>query len=182
MGRLIATDIASLDGYINDEQGLFDWAEPDVEVHSFVNDLERSFGTLLYGRRLYEVMRYWETAEGPAVEREYAEAWRDADKIVYSTTLTEPSTSRTRIERTFDPEAVRKLKETTDRDLASGGPTLAAHAFRAGLVDELRVFLSPVLVGGGTRFSPDRHRVDLTLSEQRHFGNGVVYLRYQVKS
>jgi dihydrofolate reductase len=185
MGRLISTHIASFDGYINDEQGKFDWSEPDPEVHQFVNDLERPVGTHLYGRRLYEVMSYWETAleqpGTPEVEQDYARVWQSADKIVYSTTLESPSTARTRIERTFDPAAVRELKETSDRDLSIGGPGLAAHAFRAGLVDEIRVLFSPVIVGGGTRFLPDRIRLNLELTDERRFPNGVVYLAYRVR-
>jgi dihydrofolate reductase len=184
MGRLISTHIASLDGYINDEQGRFDWSEPDEEVHAFVNDLERPIGTYLYGRRLYEVMTYWETAldqpDAHEVEQDYARLWQAAEKVVYSTTLAEPSTARTRIERTFDPSAVRRLKEESDRDLTVGGPGLAAHALRAGLVDEIRVLFSPVVVGAGTRFLPDRVRVNLELTDERRFPNGVVYLAYQV--
>ena len=186
MGRLISTTIASLDGYINDEQGKFDWSEPDTEVHAFVNDLERPIGTYLYGRRLYDVMTYWETAheqaDSPAVELDYARLWQAADKIVYSTTLAEPSSARTRIERSFDAEAVRALKESSDRDLTIGGAGLAAHALRAGLIDEIRVFFSPVIVGGGTRFLPDRVRLDLELTDERRFTNGVVYLAYRVTS
>jgi dihydrofolate reductase len=186
MGRLICTDIASLDGYINDEQGRFDWSAPDAEVHAFVNDLERPIGTYLYGRRLYEVMQYWETAhEQPdpdPIELDYARLWQAADKIVYSSTLAAPSSARTRIEKAFDPDAVRRLKETSDRDLTIGGATLAAHALRAGLVDEIRLLLSPVIVGGGTRALPDGVRLDLELTDQRRFGNGVVYVAYRVKN
>lgn len=185
MGKLICTDIASLDGYINDEQGKFDWSEPDHEVHQFVNDLERPIGTHLYGRRLYEVMTYWETAlEQPGaseVAQDFARIWQAADKIVYSTTLTEPSTARTRIERTFDPEAVRALKESSASDIIIGGPGLASHALRAGLVDEIRVLFSPVIIGGGTRFLADRVRIDLELTDERRFPNGVVYLAYNVR-
>ncbi|WP_436519958.1 dihydrofolate reductase family protein [Actinoplanes sp. HUAS TT8] len=183
MARLICTGITSLDGYINDEQGNFDWSVPDEEVHSFVNDLERPIGTYLYGRRLYEVMRFWEDAQvrpdsSPAAI-DYAQLWRAAEKIVYSTTLEAATTARTRIERSFDPKAVQALKDAADRDLSVGGPHLAAHAFRAGLVDEVQLFVSPVVVGGGTRFLPSGVRLDLKLAEQRRFANGVVYLRYQ---
>ncbi|GAA2710663.1 MULTISPECIES: dihydrofolate reductase family protein [Actinoplanes] len=183
MARLICTGITSLDGYITDEQGEFDWSEPDEEVHAFVNDLERSIGTYLYGRRLYEVMRYWEDAHthpgSPAVELDYARLWQAADKIVYSTSLETVTTARTRIERVFDPKVVQALKDTADRDLSIGGPHLAAHAFRAALVDEVQLFISPVAVGGGTRFLPSGVRLDLRLAEQRRFTNGVVYLRYR---
>lgn len=182
MARLICTGITSLDGYINDEQGNFDWSAPDEEVHAFVNDLERPIGTYLYGRRLYEVMRFWEDAHtqpdaGP-VFLDYAQLWQAAEKIVYSSSLEAATTARTRVERTFDPKAVQALKDTADRDLSVGGPHLAAHAFRAGLVDEVQLFISPVAVGGGTRFLPDGVRLDLKLVEQQRFANGVVYLRY----
>jgi dihydrofolate reductase len=184
VAQLICTALASLDGYIADENGNFDWAAPDEEVHAFVNDLERPIGTYLYGRRLYEVMRYWETAhtepDQSPVALDYANVWQRADKIVYSTTLESVTSARTRIERTFDPQAVRAMKEAADRDLSIGGPTLAAHAFRAGLVDEIGLFLSPVVVGGGRRFLPDNPRLNLELMEERRFGNGVVYLRYRV--
>jgi len=184
MGRLICTEIMSLDGYVNDEHGRFDWSAPDAEVHQFVNDLERPIGTYLYGRRLYEVMKYWETAhEQPdqtAVELDYARLWQAAEKVVYSSTLTTIESARTRIERTFDPDALRAVKEESGGDLTIGGPTLAAHAFRAGLIDEVRLFLSPVIVGGGTRGLPDRVRADLSLAEERRFAGGVVYLRYAV--
>ena len=182
MGRLICTEIMSLDGYINDEDGKFDWSEPDPEVHQFVNDLERPIGTYLLGRRLYEVMKYWETAhEQPDVdeaELDYARVWQAAQKIVYSSTLTTIDSARTRIERSFDPDAVRALKE--HGDISIGGPTLAAEAHRAGLVDEVRLLMSPVIVGGGTRALPDRVRADLSLADERRFGNGVVYVRYDV--
>jgi dihydrofolate reductase len=186
MGKLICTDIASLDGYINDEQGQFGWAAPDAEVHAFVNDLVRPAGTHLYGRRMYEVMTYWETAhEQPdpdPIELDFARIWQAADKIVYSTTLAAPSSARTRIEKAFDPDAVRRLKESSDRDLTIGGPTLAAHALRAGLVDEVHVLLNPVIVGGGTRFLADRVRLDLELTDERRFASGVIYLAYRVKN
>jgi dihydrofolate reductase len=181
VAKLIYSAIASLDGYVADENGNFDWAAPDEEVHRFVNDLERSFGTYLYGRRMYDVMVFWETAGGggqPSFERDFAEIWRAADKIVYSKTLESVSSARTRIERDFDPDAVRRLKEASGRDLTVGGPGLAGQALEAGLVDELHLFLAPVVVGGGIHALPDGLRLDLELLEERRFGSGVVYLRY----
>jgi dihydrofolate reductase len=181
VARLIYSAITSLDGYVADESGNFDWAAPDEEVHAFVNDLERPIGTCLYGRRMYEVMAVWETMADPSpVMRDFAEIWRAADKVVYSTSLADVSSARTRIEREFDPETVRKLKATADRDLAVGGATLAAEAIRAGLVDELQLFLNPVIVGGGTQALPDGIRLDLELLEERRFASGVVYLQYAV--
>jgi dihydrofolate reductase len=183
MGKLIYTALASLDGYINDGQGAFDWAEPDSDVFAFVNELERPQGTYLYGRRLYETMVYWETFQAEPDQpllADFTKLWLAADKIVYSSTLETVSSARTRIERAFDPEAVRAMKDRAERDLSIGGPTLAVHAFRAGLVDEVRLFAYPVIVGGGTRFFPDQVRVDLELREERRFDNGVVYLRYLV--
>ena len=183
MAKLIYSAIASLDGYVADENGTFDWAEPDEEVHRFVNDLERPVGTYLMGRRMYEVMVYWETAHTvagqPAYMRDFAEIWQAADKVVYSKTLEKPSSARTRIERDFDPEAVRRLKEAAAADLTVGGPDLAARALGAGLVDECRLFLSPVVVGGGNRAFPDDVRLRLELLDERRFGNGVVHLRYR---
>ncbi|GIG22020.1 deaminase [Cellulomonas chitinilytica] len=183
MARLLYTAITSLDGYVADQDGRFDWAAPDSEVHAAVNELERPIGTYLYGRRMYRVMAYWETApdDSPAVERDYAQIWRAADKVVYSTTLDAPVTSRTRVERTFDPVAVAELKASSARDLSVGGPGLAAHALRAGLVDELQVLVSPVVVGGGTAFLPGDVRLDLRLVDERRFGNGAVLLRYEVR-
>jgi dihydrofolate reductase len=181
MGRLIASSLASLDGYVADADGRFEWAAPDAEVHAAVNDLERQVGTMLLGRRMYEVLAVWETMDDPEpVMADFAQIWRAAEKVVYSTTLEQPSTARTRIERTFDPEAVRALKAGTDRDLSVGGPHLAAQAFAAGLVDEVQLFLSPVIIGGGTRALPDGVRVGLALQDERRFGNGVVFLRYAV--
>jgi dihydrofolate reductase len=186
MAKLIYSVIASLDGYVADEDGNFDWAAPDEEVHRFVNDLERPVGTYLMGRRMYEVMRYWETADTvpdqPAHMVDFARVWQDADKVVYSRTLEEPSTARTRVERDFDPDAVRRLKAAADRDLTVGGPALAAQALAAGLVDECHVFLAPILVGGGTRAFPDKLRVPLELLEERRFSNGTVYLRYRTSA
>jgi dihydrofolate reductase len=184
VAKLIYSAIASVDGYVADEDGRFDWAEPDEDVHRLVNDLERPVGTYLYGRRLYEVMVAWETvdvADQPPFVREYAEIWRAADKIVYSKTLESVSSARTRIERDFDPDAVRQLKETADRGLSVGGPGLAAQALEAGLVDECHFFVVPVVVGGGTRSLPDGMRQDLELLDERRFGSGVVYVRYRMR-
>ena len=183
MAKLIYTAITSLDGYIEDEHGSFDWSAPDEDVHAFVNDLERRIGTYLYGRRLYETMVYWETApaDSPAVELNYARVWRSATKIVYSTTLQETASARTRIERTFDADAVRAMKEAANADLSVGGAELAAHGFRAGLVNEVRLLLNPVVVGGGKRALPDGVRLDLELLDERRFASGVVYLRYATR-
>jgi dihydrofolate reductase len=182
VAKLIYSAITSLDGYVADENGNFDWAAPSEDVHRFVNDLERGVGTYLYGRRMYEVMSAWETADAlpdqtPAT-RDFAEIWQAADKIIYSRTLEAPASARTRIERDFDPETVRRLKESP-RDLSVGGPHLAAQALRAELVDELQLFITPVLVGGGNQALPDGIRLELELLEQRRFSSGVVYLRYR---
>ena len=186
MAKLIYMAIASLDGYIADEDGNFDWAAPDEEVHQFINDLERPVGTYLLGRRMYEVMRYWETAatvpDQPPVMVDFAEVWQAADKVVYSRTLERPSTARTRIEREFDPDAVRRLKAAADRDLSVGGPALAAQALAAGLVDECHLFLAPIVVGGGNRAFPDKVRVPLELLEERRFGGGMIFLRYRTSA
>jgi dihydrofolate reductase len=183
MARLIYSAIMSLDGYIADADGNFGWAEPDEEVHAFVNDLERPVGTYLYGRRMYETMRVWETAHTPAGQRpvslDFARTWQAADKIVYSATLPEPDTARTRVERTFDPDQVRTLKESADRDLTVSGAHLAAQAITAGLVDEYQLFTVPAIVGGGTRALPGLVRLDLTLAEERRFACGTVYLCYR---
>jgi dihydrofolate reductase len=186
MAKLIYSALTSLDGYINDEDGNFDWAAPDEEVHRFVNDLERPVGTYLLGRRMYETLAVWETMptdgdQSPATG-DFAGIWRAADKVVYSRTLDTVSTARTRIERDFDPEAVRALKASADADLTVGGPGLAANAFRAGLVDECQLFLSPIVVGGGTPSLPDKVRLELELLDERRFGNGVVYLHYRTRS
>ena len=182
MAKLIYSAIMSLDGYTADEDGNFDWAEPDEEVHTFLNDLERPVGTYLYGRRMYEVMVPWETVTDQAPHtRDFAEIWRAADKVVYSRTLEAPSSTRTRIERDFDPEAVRQMKATAARDLTVGGPELAAHAFRAGLIDECHLYVAPIVVGGGNQALPDKVRVRLELKDERRFGNGVVYLRYRTR-
>ena len=178
--------ICSLDGFVADESGAFDWSMPDEEVHAFVNDLERRVRTQLYGRRMYEVLVAWETMPtGPdesPITRDYAELWRAADKIVYSTTLDEVASARTRIERTFDPEAVRRMKAAATADLSVGGPHLAAQALRAALVDEVHLFVSPVLVGGGNPALPAGLRSDMELLDERRFGNGVVYLHYAVRT
>ena len=179
MAKLIYTVIMSLDGYVADEDGNFDWAEPDPEVHAFVNDLERPIGTYLFGRRLYEVLVVWETiTDEQPIMKDYAEIWRAADKIVFSKTLETVSSERTRIERSFDPEAVREMKAAADRDIGVGGPTLAAHEIRAGLVDEIGLFLTPIVVGGGTRALPDGVRLPLELLDERRFDSGVVYLNF----
>jgi dihydrofolate reductase len=185
MTDLIYHAICSVDGYVNDVDGRFDWAAPDAEVHAFVNDLERPIGTYLYGRRLYETMAVWQTfgldpAEHPAV-RDYGELWRAADKVVYSRTLEGVSTPRTRLERSFDPIAVRALKDAAERPLTVGGASLAAEAFRAGLVNECRLTVVPELVGGGTPALPAGIRRSLELADERRFANGTVSLRYRVR-
>ncbi len=183
MAKLIYSAIASLDGYVADDEGNFDWAAPDEEVHAFVNDLERTVGTYLYGRRIYDVMVYWETAhtlaDQPAVIRHSAEIWQAADKIVYSRTLEKVSSARTRIERDFGPEAVRQLKARAGRDISVGGPDLAGQAIEAGLVDELHLFVVPAVVGGGNRWLSDNVRLKLELLDERRFGNGTVHLHYR---
>ena len=183
MADLIYTSLASLDGFIEDEGGKFDWAEPDEEVHAFVNEIERPIGTYLLGRRMYETLAYWETDEPLShggVYRDYAGIWRAADKVVYSRSMEEPTTDRTRIEREFDPDAVREMKASAESDLSVGGARLAAEAFRAGLVDEYRTVLFPVAVGAGKRSLPSDHRLDLELRDERRFANGAVYLRYGI--
>jgi dihydrofolate reductase len=177
VGRLIYTAITSLDGYVADESGKFDWAAPDAEVHEFVNEQERSVGAYLYGRRMYDVMHVWQTmGSDHPITAAYAEIWRAADKVVYSTTLDEVRTPRTRIARTFDADEIRAIK--AGGDVSIGGPTLAAEALRAGLVDEIGLFLNPVIVGGGNAALPDDLRLDLELVDEHRFGNGVVFLRY----
>lgn len=186
MGKLIYAANTSLDGFLEDETGAFDWSVPDEAVHAFWNDHERHIGTSLYGRRMYETMRVWEDddwlTDEPPVVREYADIWRAGNKIVYSTSLTEVSTARTTIERTFDPDAVRRLKETSDADLSIGGPGIAAEAFRHGLVDECVLLLCPVLVGGGKPAIPRGVRLDLELADHRRFDNGVIYVRHAVRN
>jgi dihydrofolate reductase len=184
LARLIYSAITSLDGYVADENGNFDWAEPDDEVHFFVNDLERGAGTYLYGRRMYEVMVAWEgiyaIADQPPAIRDYAEVWHAADKVVYSRTLETVSSARTRIERDFDPASVRQMKASAGRNISIGGPHLAAEALKAGLVDECHLFINPVVVGGGNRALPDGVRLNLELVGERRFTNGVVHLHYRV--
>jgi len=178
--RLIYSALASLDGFVEDERGKFDWAAPDEEVHAFVNDLERQVGTHLYGRRMYETMVFWETMDDDhRMMRDYAQIWRAAEKVVYSRSLQAASSAKTRIEREFEPEAVQELKESAASDLSVGGPELAAEAIRVGLVDEYHLFLAPVLVGGGKRALPDGVRLELELIEERRFSGGFVYLRYR---
>jgi dihydrofolate reductase len=177
---LIYSAISSLDGYVEDEDGKFDWAAPDDEVHAFVNELERSVGTYLYGRRMYETMAAWESIDDQRpFMRDYAEIWRAAEKVVYSRSLDSVSSARTRIERDFEPEAVRQLKETAPNDVSIGGADLAGQAIKAGLVDEYHLFLVPVLVGGGKRALPDGVHLQVELLDERRFGSGVVYLRYR---
>jgi dihydrofolate reductase len=185
MPKLIYAAIASLDGYVEDKAGRFDWAMPDEEVYAFVNKLERPIGTYLYGRRMYETMVFWETAsirtDQPAVIRDYAEIWRATEKIVYSRNLGTVSSARTRIERDLDPGTVRRLKETSTADIAIGGAELAGRALALGLVDECHLFLGPIVVGGGKPALPEGLRAQLELLDERRFRNGVVHLRYRVR-
>ena len=185
MAKLIYAAISSLDGYVADSEGNFDWSMPSEEVYRFVNNLERRIGTYLYGRRMYEVMRYWETASTgngePSAGQEYAKMWQAADKIIYSRSLENVSTARTKLEREFDPAAIQRMKTDASRDLAVSGPTLAGQAMKLGLVDEVHLFLSPIVVGGGTPALPDNVRVQLELLDERRFGNGVVHLHYRVR-
>ena len=185
MAKLVYSAIASLDGYIEDASGAFDWAAPDAEVHAFCNNLERPIGTYLYGRRMYETMVYWETAPSSgavdeAIHHDFATIWQAADKVVYSTTLTTPASARTRIERAFEPDAIAQLKATAERDISVGGAALGAEALRAGLVDELHLLLAPVIVGGGKPALPDGVRLSLELLDERRFANGTVHLHYRV--
>ncbi len=184
MAKLIYSAITSLDGYVNDDDGRFDWAAPDEEVHAFVNDLERGIGTYLYGRRLYQVMVAWEsmpTQGRSAAVADYAAIWRAADKVVFSRHLDTVSSAKTRIEREFDADAVREWKAAADQDISVGGAELAAAALRAGLVDECHLFVNPVVIGGGTAALPDRLRVPLELLDERRFDNGVVHLHYRLQ-
>jgi dihydrofolate reductase len=185
MARLVYSAIASLDGYVADQNGSFHWAAPDEEVHTFINGLERSVGTYLYGRRTYEVMVYWETAHDvadlPPFVRDYADIWQAADKIVYSRTLKTASSGRTRVEPQFDPEAVRQMKASLQRDISVGGPELAGQAMKAGLVDECHLFLVPFLVGGGTPALPSDLHLQFDLLDESRFGSGVVHLHYRVR-
>jgi dihydrofolate reductase len=186
MAKLIYSAITSLDGYVADEQGNFDWAAPDEEVHSFVNELERRVGTYLYGRRMYDVMVAWETmdtrADQPSATEDFAAIWQAADKIVYSKKLETVSSARTRIERDFDPGVVRQLKASVARDITVGGPELAAQAIRAGLVDEFQLFITAVVVGGGKKALPDDVHLKLELLDERRFDSGVVYLHYRASA
>ncbi|SFR68867.1 Dihydrofolate reductase [Agromyces sp. CF514] len=184
MGRLVYTAITSLDGYMADAEGGFDWAMPSEQVHAAVNAQERAIGTMLIGRRMYQVLAAWEDMPvdgAPEVIREYAEIWRATDKVVYSSTLERVRTAKTRLVRSFDADAVRELVETSATDVSIGGPTLAAHALRAGLVDEYRHYVSPVVVGGGNPALPVGIRLDLELVDQRRFSNGVVYAGYRTR-
>ncbi len=184
MAKLIYSAIASLDGYVEDREGRFDWAAPDEEVHAFVNHLERAIRTYLYGRRMYETMVFWETvstaADQPAVIRDFAEIWRSAEKIVYSRSLDTASSAKTRIEREFDIASVRRLKETSESDLTVGGAELAGQAIAAGLVDECHLLLTPIVVGGGKAAFSDNVRVQLELLNEHRFESGVVHLHYRV--
>jgi dihydrofolate reductase len=186
MAKLIFSAITSLDGYIEDEAGRFDWAEPDHEVFGFLNELERPVGTYLYGRRMYETLVYWETAdfrrEQSPVAWDWMQLWRSADKVVYSRSLEAVSSANTRIERDFDPNVVRAMKNALDRDISVAGPELAAQAFRAGLIDRCQLFLTPILVGGGKPALPENVRLDLDLVSEHRFDNGVVFLDYRVNS
>lgn len=183
MASLIYSAITSLDGYVADDDGNFDWSAPDEEVHTFINDLERPVGTYLYGRRMYQVMTFWDDpctfAGQPPFVRDFAAIWQAADKIVYSTTLETASSVRTRIERDFDPDAVRRMKASADRDLSVGGPELAGQALKAGLVDECHFFVVPIMVGGGKRCFPSKVRLGLELLDERRFEAGVVHLHYR---
>jgi dihydrofolate reductase len=185
MARLVYGAITSLDGYVEDTDGGFEWAAPDAEVHAFVNDQEREVGTYLYGRRMYDTMRFWQDppalADESPVFQDYARIWQGADKVVYSSTLAEPAIPRTRIERDFDPAAVRQLKDEATRTISVGGATLAAEALRAGLVDEVHQIVTPVVVGGGRSWLPDGIRLDLELLAERRFASGVVELEYRVR-
>ncbi len=186
MGKLIYSVITPVDGYVADEDGNFNWAAPDEEVHTFVNDLERSVGAYLYGRRMYEVMVEWETshalADQPPFMRDFAGIWQAADKIVYSKTLQTVSSARTRIERNFDPDAIRRMKTAAGRDITVGGPDLAAQAIKAGLVDDCQLFVTPIVVGGGKQSLPNNVRLKLELLDERRFGNGVVHLHYRTRT
>jgi dihydrofolate reductase len=184
MAKLIYSAISSLDGYVADADGNFDWSAPDVEVHSFINDLERPIGTYLYGRRMYDVMRFWETAPTGSgelsAEQDYARIWQAADKIVYSRSLEQVSTARTRLETEFDRDGVEQIKVAATCDVSLGGPTLAAQALKFGLVDECHLFVSPIVVGGGTPAMPDNVRIQLELLDGRRFDDGVVHLHYRI--
>jgi dihydrofolate reductase len=183
MAKLIYSAIASADGYVEDADGGFGWAEPDEEVFRFVNELERPVGTYLYGRRMYQTMRSWETAHEapglPSYVQDFTRIWQAADKVVFSTTLASASSARTRIERTFDPAMIRQLKQAADRDMTVAGADLAGQALAAALVDELQLFLMPSIVGGGKPALPAGVRLDLELLDSRRFAGGAVFLRYR---
>lgn len=185
MAKLIYSMITSLDGFVSDGDGNFGWGAPEQESHEFVNELSKSIGTYLYGRRVYETMLYWETAhlepDQPPFILEYARIWQATDKVVYSTTLNEVASARTRIERTFDPEAIRRLKAESELDITVDGPNLAAQAIRAGLVDEYQPYIGPAIVGAGNKFFPEGIRAEIKLLDERRFGNGVMWLRYGVR-
>jgi dihydrofolate reductase len=184
MASLIYSAITSLDGYIEDARGKFDWAEPDQQLHEFVNEQERQLATYLYGRRMYDVMVAWETIDSvgqPTYIGDYAKIWRSADKIVFSTTLEKPSSARTSIERSFDPETIRRLKAASARPISVGGPGLAAQAIKAGLVDEYHQFLTPVVVGGGKHWLPGGVFLQLDLMNEHRFKNGAVHLHYRTR-
>lgn len=185
MANLIFVANTSLDGFTEDKDGKFDWAEPGDEYFRFITNIVRATRTHLLGRRMYQAMMVWETDPNLAalspLMRDFAEIWQAADKIVYSSTLETISTRKTQLEQTFDPEAIRQLKATSEHDILIGGPELAAHAFRAGLIDEYHLFLIPILVGGGKSALPDNLRMELELLDEHRFGNGRVYLRYRVK-
>jgi dihydrofolate reductase len=185
MAKLTYTAICSLDGYVEDASGGFQWAAPDDEVHAFANELDRSIGTHLYGRRMYETLVFWQTVDPagdwPAVARDYAAIWQAAEKVVYSRTLESASSDRTRIERDFDPHAIERMKHASDADLSVGGAELAGQAMAAGVVDEVQLLLVPAVVGGGKRALPDGVNARLELLDQRRFQNGTVFLRYQVR-
>jgi len=185
MAHLIYTANSSLDGYIEDKHGKFDWTTPNEEYFRFITNLIRADGTHLYGRRMYESMMVWETdpnlADQSPLMRDFAQVWQAADKIVYSRTLEAVSTRKTQIERNFDPEAIRRLKESVEQDIHIGGAELAAQAFRSGLIDECHLFLIPIIVGGGKPALPDNVRLELELLDERRFGNGEVYLRYRTR-
>jgi dihydrofolate reductase len=185
MAKLTYTAITSLDGYIEDDEGRFGWAVPDAEVHAFVNDLARPVGTELYGRRMYETMAVWQTVGDepglPAAEADFADVWRALDKVVYSRTLDAVWTPRTRLEREFDPEAIRRMKEAAGREISVSGLGLAQHAFRAGLVDEVHLFVFPIVVGGGKPGLPRAIRLDLELLDERRFGDGVVHMHHRTR-
>jgi dihydrofolate reductase len=183
VANLIYSVITSFDGYVADENGNFDWGEPDEEVHAFINDRERPIGTYLYGRRMYDTMVYWETLstrDQPSHIRDYTQIWQAADKVVYSRGLPTVASARTRIERDFDPDAIRRMKDSATSDLSIGGPELAGQALRAGVVDEFAVFVAPVVVGAGNPALPAKLRLDLELLDERRFGNGMAFLRYQI--